>query len=61
MGNDRAFGAQKHQMSMRRIDEIYYDLIDFFSDCTRDELEGYRDAIAGVKALMQQRIRDARR
>lgn len=52
-------GVTRHQMTRQELDKLYCLLCDFLADCTRDEVEEYRDHIAAIKTLIHYRTQNA--
>lgn len=52
------FGAVRHAMTAKELDDLYKSLENFISDCTRSEVDANRDAINGVLTLVHKRMLD---
>lgn len=46
----------RHQMTRRELDSLYCKLCDFLADCTKEEVEEYRDSIVKIKTLIHYRM-----
>lgn len=43
------FGAVRHAMTAKELDDLYKRLENFIADCTRSEVDANRDALKGAK------------
>lgn len=51
-------GVTRHQMTRQELDKLYCLLCDFLADCTKDEVEEYRDHIVAIKTLIHYRTQN---
>lgn len=43
-------------MERKELDNLYRRLLDFIADCSREEVEEYKDAIIGIKTLIHKHM-----
>lgn len=48
----------RHQMTRFELVDLYYRLCEFIEDCTREEVDKYRDHIVAIKELVSYRINE---
>lgn len=55
------FGAVRHAMTAKELDDLYKRLENFIADCTRSEVDANRDAFVKVKTMIHQRMRETKK
>jgi len=54
-------GAMRHIMSEEELLDLYHKIDNFMADCTKEEVEHFKQDFIGVKTLIHQRIQQYKR